>query len=501
MRCCFIFFAALCFALSSFGGDGAVGGDGWRRGIVRVNTDIGAGTRSIDEVAGLAEEAGLDFVVFSDQLLVRCEYGAPPFRSVFKIHSTRPSVLSFGAGEYLTRITSLKDAHPRMVFIHGADIAPHYYWQGIPFSGDFECRRFSQQLTVFGPAEPGFYEAIPVIHNEGMSFGAGDFIKLLPLLLTVWGGVLLKFGGGKPYRDLQGNAYSYRPALARRISGWFLAVLGVAWTFDNRPFFAAVQFGQYADSGSAPYQHVIDHIRGQDPDAAVFWSAPEAEMTVVVKGVRMHTLPYPEDVIGTRGHNGFAGIYGDAYTAHQPDGLWDRMLQEYCSGERVERPVVIGELDYHGDDRGIDVIQTVVRTDDFSADGIVAAIRQGRSYALAKPGAGLVSIHEAVLVQDGRSASLGQTLATVSDGSGGGMTLKIRGEIDSCGESLPPSDLTLVANGNAVYFKRFNSAAFDLEIPLLIDACEVRKGYVRFWLDCGAIGRAMSNPIFYAPGM
>ncbi|MBN1863359.1 MAG: hypothetical protein JW808_00510 [Victivallales bacterium] len=499
MRRFFFFAGALFFVLSSFGGEDTYEGVRWYRGIVRVNTDVSSGTRTIEEVAGLAQETGLDFVVFSDQLLVRCEYGIPPFRRVFKIHSSRPSVLSHGVGEYLSRISLLRDAYPGMVFIPGADIAPHYYWHGVPFSGDFESRRFSQQLTVFGPAEPCFYEGIPVIHNEAVSFSIGEFLKFLPLLLTVWGLFLLKFGGGEPYRDLQGNSFSFRPVLGRRIFGCLLAALGVVWTLDNRPFSIGSPFGQYADHGSAPYQHVIDHVRIQEPDAAVFWSAPEAEMRIVVEGVQMHSLPYLDDVARSRGHNGFAGIYGDAYTAHQPGGLWDKMLLEYCSGERSERPVVIGELDYHGHDRGIDVIQTVVQTDDFSVAGIVAAIRHGRSYALSKPGAGVLNIHEAVLVLGDRRASLGETLLVAGDASEGGMVLRIRGEIESCEESLPPADLTVVGNGEGVYFKRFHEAGFALEIPLLLDSCEIRKGYVRFWIDCGNVGRVMSNPIFYAP--
>ena len=56
----------------------------WRRGLVRVNTNVSAGLETFDEVALQAENAGLDFVIFSDRFLVVAEYGVFPFRHSLK---------------------------------------------------------------------------------------------------------------------------------------------------------------------------------------------------------------------------------------------------------------------------------------------------------------------------------------------------------------------------------------------------------------------------------
>ena len=138
----------------------------WRYGIVRVNTNISAGIESCEEVAQLAKNANIDFIVFSDQFLVHAEYGVYPFRNSLKFSRKRKSIVSYGIKEYLKTIQAAGDKFSNMVLISGADIAPHYYWTGRPLSKDFATNQFSEQLTVFGPENPEFYHNLPVIHNE-----------------------------------------------------------------------------------------------------------------------------------------------------------------------------------------------------------------------------------------------------------------------------------------------------------------------------------------------
>ena len=491
--------ALVIFLLTTFPGPWhACAGEypGWRRGIVRVNSDISAGSRGMEEIAELAADAGLDFIVFSDQLIVRAEYGVPPFRNVLKLVSSRPSVMTFGAGKYIDNITSLESRFPGMVFIPGADIAAHYYWHGMPFTDDFECRRFSQQLTVFGPGDSEFYKNIPVIHNDSTVFSLNSLLKMLPLLVSLWGVVLLASKRKRyVYRDVQGNSFEYSRALAGKIVCCMMILIGILWTLDNRPFTAARQFSQYRDHGVMPYQQVIDYVRGEQPGSAIFWSAPEAEMRHKVEGVQMHTLPYLHEVEQTHGHNGFAGIYGDAYTAHVPGGAWDRMLHEYCSGARRVRPVIIGELDYHGS-RRLDGIQTVVKVEEFNPGSVVEAIVAGSSYALARPRDVLLCISEASLVQGDSRGSLGETIAIDPENI---MFLRISGSVRNFEGEPPPTDLAVIVNGNEACFKRFSQAEFEFEIPLMHDTRLENMGYVRFCLDSAGGARIISNPLFFSP--
>lgn len=468
----------------------------WRSGIVRVNTDVSAGLESFEEVAQLAQNSGLDFVVFSDQFLVDAEYGVFPLRHVLKGFRSRKSIVTYGIEKYLSDIQLANDRFPAIELIPGADIAPHYYWRGTPFSSKFSCNQFSEQLTVIGPDSAKFYAGLPVIHNEKTVFNWMSLIKLLPLLLSLWGILLLFFRNVGGYKDQQGNAYEHKAKKVRTVLGTLMLLTGILWSINNRPFTKPLPFDQYNDFDQLPYQQVIDYIRKNNtPDSCgVFWSAPEANMEDDVLGIDLYTQPYLNDILETSGHNGLAGIYGDAITAHKPGHEWDQLLMEYIQGKRKVKPVIIGELDYHGKNRKIDLIQTVVQVDKCNSSSITKAICRGNSYAYANIHKNKLKINEISLNQAGDNAGLGEVL--VYDGNFEPM-LKLKGTVAGVNSEKTVLDLTLVCNSEAIYFKQFTSGNFDLNIPLIIPKNSQDKGYVRLLLKSNMAGNIFTNPIFF----
>lgn len=467
----------------------------WRRGIVRVNTDISAGLESCEEVAQLAQNADIDFIVFSDQFLVRAEYGIFPFRKSLKFCKTRKSIVSFGIENYLKKIEATDKQFPDMVLIPGVDIAPHYYWTGKPFSKEFSTNQFSQQLTIFGPSSYKFYRELPVIHNEKTDFSLISILKLLPLLFVFWGIALICFRNVGGYSDRQGNVYGYKTKRARIFAGLLMIIIGMLWTIENRPFTKPLPFDQYSDFGKDPYQYVINYIRKNNKDkrCAIFWSAPEAKMTDSVYGVKMVSMPYFEDIMNTTGHNGFAGIYGDTATAHKPGHEWDTLLMEYCEGKRSVKPVIIGELDYHGKRRKIDLIQTVVAVDKFDAQSIVNAICEGNSYAYANIGTDELIFEEISLKSRHDSAGMGEILKITE---GENIILTIKGRIKGYNRDKTTLRVTVVVNGKATEFLKSNGSKFNLKLPLKYKKEFKKKGYIRFLLETNQAGRVVSNPIF-----
>ena len=472
----------------------------WRSGIVRVNTDVSAGLESFDEVAQKAADSGLDFIVFSDQLIVHAEYGIIPFEHVFKISRSRKSITSFGVEEYLAKIRKADMQFPDMVLIPGADIAPHYYWTGIPFSNTFMTNQFSEQLTVFGPLEPEFYRSLPVIHNEKTVFSSTSFLKLLPLLLVVLGMLIffLRKKGG--YTDQQGNIYDPCGKRICLFMGILFIIVGLAWTIENRPFTEGVNFDQYKNFGVSPYQQVIDYIRdnAKDGKCAIFWSAPEAKMKVKLFGAKLISIPYLNDILATKGHNGFAGIYGDALTAQKPGHEWDKLLIEYCQGKRKIKPVILGELDYHGKGRKIDLIQTVVAVDKFDADSILKAICEGKSYAYANVRKNKLIIEEISMRNKNDSASMGDTLEVAENED---VEFFIKGRIEGEDTEKNVTSITLISNGKAIRFRKTTGSDFEIKFPLKFNLNAGKKGYVRFLLETNQAGFIYSNPIFYVETM
>lgn len=468
----------------------------WVRGIVRVNTNVSAGWESFSEVAMKAEGADLGYVVFSDQFIVKAEYGIFPFRHSLKIVNNRPSIISYGIENYLDGINSADREFPDVILIPGADIAPHYYWLGVPFFNDFICNQYSEQLTVIGPASPDFYRQLPVIHNETSRFDWMSIVQLLPLILSIWGVLILWFRNSGQYQDLQGNKYAHKHRRLRMLMGILMILTGLLWTIENRPFTKKYKYDQYSDFGVRPYQETLDYIRenSEQGKCGVFWSAPEATMTDKIFGVKLSTLPYFDDILKTHGHNGFAGIYGDTAKAHQAGREWDQLLNEYLKGKRKLAPVIIGELDYHGKSRKIDFIQTVVAVEKVDADSIVQAICNGNSYAYANVGDHQLSLSDIYLHQEDKSASLGESLEFMAINE---IKLKIKGKVEGLRKTKTVFDLTVICNGKAIYFKKFNAEEINLDIPLIIPEEFQNKGYIRILLKTNQAGHLFSNPIYF----
>ncbi len=484
-------------------------------GLFRVNTDISAGGESLATVADKAVRKHLDFIVVSDQFLVEAEYGLPPFRNVLKVYRTRKSVSTFGVDNYLALIKSVSASHPSLVIVPGADVAPHYFWTGNPVSG-LTIQQFSRQLTVFGSDDPAFYKKMPVIHNEPSGvFFPHTPLALLPLLLVLFGAVSF-FRKKVFYRDAQGNEYAPPKRRFAKIASLLAIVVGVLWTINNKPF-TSPGFDQYADNGRAACQRLITYAREHDGKrgsrVGVFWSAPEAESKQKMAGVTLITRDYVDDMLGTAGYDGFAGIYADTSTERYPNSFWDRLLLEFLSGKRHRPPFMVGERDYHGQGRAeLDYIKTVVwvaappssgkRPD---AQAVSSAIIDGHSYAVCKQGGNEITLKTVELVGKNHGGATTRAIpgGTLVSASGEPVFLKITGELKGDaggGKSLPPADGTVlvVVDGAKMVSLPLKTMRFSLEIPIP-NAALSQKGrhYIRFNIESNRYGRVVCNPIFH----
>ena len=468
----------------------------WLRGIFRVNTDVSAGDESLSTVCAQAKAARLDFIVVSDQFLVKAEYGIWPFRRVLSYSIERKSVEEFGVERYLSLLNSENSKPGSPLVIPGVDVAPYYYWIGIPFSSEFGTRRFSEQLTVFGSCDPEFYRSLPVIHNRVADFSWRSIIKLLPLLLTFWGAALCLKLKSNEYRDATGKLLSAGFNRGRFTFAVLMMLTGILWTLNNQPFSRALGCGQYADAGLEPYRHLIDYVRSKGgEEVGVVWSAPEANMRDSLQGVSLVTTPYLSDVLATFKHNGMAGLYGDAVTALRPGGEWDEMLLEHCGGKRVVMPIIVGELDYHGGKRRISMYQTVVRCCEVSRKAIVGAILAGRSFAYAKSVSFDIEPSEFALRSEDDAAELGDTLLV--DGNNKSVTAEIAFALTGTPPKNALVKVLVVANGKLVATRISRERVFHASIPLSVADMTSNNGmgYVRFVVTVQEAEIA-TNPIF-----
>lgn len=465
----------------------------WHSGLFRVNTDISSGDESIERVAEKAHAAGMKFVVYSDQFIVIAEYGLPPFRNIIRFRKKRDSVVSYGVNEYLKEIERVQKKYPDIVLIPGTDIAPHYYWTGNYFKRNLTTNKWSEQLTVFGNRDPEFYSGLPVAMNYRWGFSFWSSLKLLPLLLTFIGITALVSGRKSTYySDVQGHSY-YRYKKVRCLLLLAISAAGILWAFDNKPFTAGSPFSIYRNAGAAPFQNVIDYIRKNGgPETGVIWSAPEAEMKDKIDGVFLHTAPYLDDIEATRGYNGFAGIYGDAAHAHEPGKTWDKLLLEYCSGERTEKPVIVGESDYHGR-TPVEMFQTVIHSDKTDFKSIVNAIIQGHSYATVESRGKAIFIDSVSLSNKNDSVGLGEELEIPENGK---ISLEIKGHFKSKDSNVPvKGTIILVQNGKLICNETIDIRKFSFRKDMALTDKALRKQYIRFYIYGGNVWM-LANPIF-----
>ncbi len=467
----------------------------WHSGLFRVNTTISAGEESIETIASKAERNGMEFVVFSDQFLVKGEYGLLPFRNLLCKSMARKSITTYGIEEYLDRIESAGKKYPGLTLIPGADIAPHYYWTGSPFKNNLTTHQFSEQLTVFGAKDPVFYRKLPVIHNDYMVFSFLNFIfSCSPILISVIGALVLLSSKKPYYVDAQENKY-YKHRKLKLSVGAFLILTGILWCADNRPLTYKTGFNQYSDSDALPYQKVIDYVRSKGGDSAgITWSCPEAKMRDKIYGINLISAPYLDDIERTADHNGFAGIYGDAFHAHEVGNTWDKILMEYCSGKRKVRPVIVGEADYHG---RVDIkfIQTVINCPKVNHENIMYSLLEGRSYAVSNAGNSHITIENAS-VENGICISGPGEIVKYSSRSPVILNIKGKVEPQEKGANLQ-GEIRIILDGREITRKLINVENFALieQLPANeLDKNTVRH-YVRFYIKSPA-GLIICNPIF-----
>ena len=458
----------------------------WLNGAIRINSNISAGNRSMAQLADEATAAELDFIVVTDQLVARAEYGIWPLRHVVRYAREQPSIVTFGIEQYLEQVQKTASENPDLVIIPGADVAPVYTWSGMPFTENFTVHQWSEQMTVFGSDSAQFYRNLPALGNEAHGFFMpGSLLKLLPLLLLI-PGIRMYRRSHSSYTDAQGNRNRVRD-WPRILAGVLLVVGCVLGTFELRPFTRSASFDQYNDYGTKPYTEVIDHAHSNG--ALCFWSGPEQHMEQVQSGVHFLTEPRLDDIRFTFRHNGLAGVYPDNSTAYRPGHLWDYMLLEYADGRRKVRPVSIGEVDYHGLWR-IDGIQTIVHAEPNRA-AIIQAIADGRSYA-----ANINVLDRLRLTQfevsdsAGATAGLGETLTT----NARSVTVRIAGR-RSADKLEYVAVFKLVVDGKAVVsLTAPDDEVFEIayDIQLTRDAS---MNYVRLYMGDPAV-TLLSNPVF-----
>ena len=463
------------------------------RVAIHVHSTMSTGSLSLESLARRAEEQHLDVLILSENFTLRYDYGFQPLEGFLKYHVTFPSVMEYGVQRFLDEVRAVRDRHPNLIIIPGVEVAPHYYWTGSLLHGDLTMHNAQRNLLVIGLEKAEEYQHLPARGSaDSFVWGWRSVVNGFPLLLLV-PAVWLWKSQDQRYSDRRGPAFRLRLVLGVSLLVACVILIANAW-----PMRMPVYSSYDGASGYRPYQALIDGAVEQG--ALVFWSMTEARDfsqhsfgplgTVTVK-----TEPHPDALVLTSGYTGFGGLYQDTRRVIAPGGVWDQLLRSRMGHEQDMFPTLIGEVALHGitdPGKDLDRVYTVIQTSERTAAGILAALKTGRAYAVARGDQNiLLQLDEFRLLNNGQSVGIGETL----HGSRGGDII-VRVGVSAVDGKPYAAKLRVIRSGQVI-------RQIEGQTPLQVELAD-REAQRGEWLNyrvevVGKGGELLTNPIYISP--
>jgi len=448
-------------------------------GVIHLDTTVGGGVLSPEEMIQKVKEAGIKVAVITDKDNMRVEYGISPLRKILKKVKETNSITTFGAEKYLGLIHDISIKNPDMTIIAGVEAQPFYYWEGSYFNNNLRLINLHKHLLIIGMESPGDYEGIPsVSYNNPAVFDIWCFLNVWPVFF-IPAGLWLLLLHKKEVVQMRMFSYSKerRPFL---IPGALIFLSGVLFTINNTPFCSALYDQYHGDRGALPYQNLIDYA--EEKGGMVFWAHPDVGGTHTLNDIEIFTPPYSNELLRTFNYTGFSAFVEGMKFSGRPGGSWDTALKQYINGQRQKPVWVIGELDYK-EGSWMGETQTIFIVNENNKTEILKAMRKGRMYAVhgkVKP------VLEAFQIWDdelGIWTEMGNTATAVKR-----IRLKIQAYFPE--KDTRTAKLRLIREGIVIKEISLNSA-IDLELN---DEFFKPGGRTYYRIDID--GRLISNPIF-----
>lgn len=214
-----------------------------------------------------------------------------------------------------------------------------------------------------------------------MTYGVERYLDLINKLDEKYKDIVIIAGvQTNPFYYWSGNFFKGTMTLNNRNKDMLVIGLNDADAYRDMPLLANYKsrFDAYhGDEFTRPHQDLINYVI--DKGGLIFWSHPEGEENTVINGIRLITVPYHWDLVGTQDYTGFVVFWKGYEKAGNPKGLWDRILTEYCKEKRRSPVWAIGELEEEVE-HSLDFILNIVYVKELSREDILDAFKKGRFY-------------------------------------------------------------------------------------------------------------------------
>ncbi|MGC9364709.1 MAG: hypothetical protein ACP5FZ_09105 [Fidelibacterota bacterium] len=401
---------------------------------IHFDSKVSGGSYTLGELAGIANNFGLDVAIITDHDNMKVSYGIQPFQKFLKFSIQENSVSRYGVEKYLEEIEQIDRIFPDIIFIPGIEAVPYYYWEGSPLYNNLTLRNWHTHLLVFGFDDVEDFKNIPSIANGGlghatpasgelMKYISANFMHFSIIVLYFILFIIAFFLIIKRSHRRHDIAHAARKRRKKYRFSWkaflFAALLGYI-LYSEYPFLPGKYDQYHGDQGAGPFQALIDYVN--DNNGLIYYAHPEVSSSLVrsvnipflSQSIKIETDAYPHLITETKDYTGFCIFWEGMRTVGRPGGLWDIALDEYCRGYRKKPVYAIGELDFEESNE----LKLVAATNTFlfakerSREGVYEALRSGRSYTTRDFVGNELFMDEFALydIATQRSAFIGETL-------------------------------------------------------------------------------------------
>lgn len=445
-------------------------------GVIHIHTTFSSGSHTIAEIVEMAKKKGIKALAITDHDFLVMEYGIFPLRNIIKRREERNSVFKNGADKYLREIERINREQDDVLVIPGVQSSPFYYWTGNPFDQNMIAHDYRKELLLIGMQSKEDYTNLPLLHRGFSTRYIKDFLPQAIIFLAAFMmGLYLFFQSG-----------------IMKVLGGIISLFSLLLLVNHHPFQSSRYDPYHGDQGIAPYQELINYVNQRG--GLVFWAHPEsayATQGVDLGPVKLRTEPYPDALMESNNYTGFSAIYGDNITVSNPGMQWDRVLNQYCAGERTWPAWGISGADFHGrhGHEKLFPFQTIFLVKDKTMKAYLDALSKGRVYAVQKPAERRLSLD--------RFEVRGNDDLNPAAIMGGGIKMSgypmINGRLSSSDNGHYQVKILLIRGGEVM-------ASFEGETPLEFHFKDKNpregKSYYRLEANGGQVGKLIANPIF-----
>lgn len=399
---------------------------------LHFDSQVSGGKYSLPELANIIVRNRLDVGIITDHDNMKVSYGIRPFENFLKFSIEENSIRKYGADKYINEIKALNAMYPDLVLIPGIEAVPYYRWEGSPMLENMTLKDWHTHLLVFGFENPKIFEKIPSVANGNIGYKkpTGKIIKYVAENFTHFGLIALyfllflvsfTFTFRRKYKLVDiAHIQRHHHRFGFSLPAFIITILFGLMLYLQYPFLPRKYTPYEHEAGSGPYQELIDYVNKYN--GLVFWAHPEvthnenrpANIPLLSQTITISTEAYPQRITETRDYTGFAIFWEGMKIIGKPGGLWDMVLEEYCTGLRKKPAWTIGELDFEESNVLTNVSETLtfLFAKERSRQGVYEAMRAGRMYTTRgfTGNKMVVDDFSAYDMHTGRSAFIGETL-------------------------------------------------------------------------------------------